>query len=57
MAVYFDHKAHAPYPGQNTDIHWHPTLPILAVASYADSTGGSVNLYKDEVSLVIYNIS
>ena len=57
MAVYFDHKAHAPYPGQNTDIHWHPTLPILAVASYADSTGGSVNLYKDEVSLVIYHLS
>ncbi|KAK2190875.1 hypothetical protein NP493_66g06033 [Ridgeia piscesae] len=48
MAVYFDHRAQAPHPGQNTDIQWHTTAPLLAVASQSSSTGGSVNLYREE---------
>jgi len=51
MAVYFDHRAQAPHPGQNTDIQWHTTAPLLAVASQSSSTGGSVNLYREEVKI------
>ena len=54
MAVYMDHKAHAPYPGQMTDIQWHKTSPILAVASQQESGVGMVNFYLEEVIIWAY---
>ena len=49
MAVYFDHRTQAPNSGHNTDIQWHKNFAVLAVASYSETTGGSVNLYLEEV--------
>ena len=51
MAVYFDYKVKSPVVGHNTDIQWHKSSPLLAVASYVESTGqGQVNLFMEEVS-------
>ena len=50
MAVYFDHKIQAPSVAIQTDIAWHHTYPLLAVASKNEpDVGGSVNFYLDEV--------
>ncbi|XP_061563720.1 intraflagellar transport protein 140 homolog [Cololabis saira] len=49
MAVYFDHRIEAPessdVPSQLT---WHSTIPILAVASIRPGTGGNVDLYLQQ---------
>ena len=52
MAVYFDYKVKSPVSGHNTDIQWHKTAPILAVASFVETTSqGQVNLFLDEVHM------
>jgi hypothetical protein len=54
MAVFFDHKVQSPISGHNTDIQWHKTAPILAVASYQEASGtGYVNLFFEEVRFYI----
>ena len=58
MAVYFDHKIQAPNVGIQTDIAWHSSYPLLAVASKNErGVGGSVNLYLDEVGLLPSKLS
>jgi len=51
MAVYFDHRVEAPdssnVPSQVT---WHSSLPVLAVASISPTTRGHVDLYLQQVS-------
>ena len=49
MAVYFDHRAQAPYPGQNTDLQWHKSYAVLSVATFSEASGGSVIQYQEEV--------
>lgn len=50
MAVYFDHKIKSPVHGQITDIQWHKTAPLLAVACITETTSsGAVNLFMEEV--------
>ena len=51
MAVYFDHKIEGIPGATYTHIQWHKVHQIVAVASYGDSVGGSVNLYVNEVSI------
>ncbi len=49
MAVYFDNRIQSSTTS-NTDLLWHSTYALLAVASKNSSdTGGSVNFYLDEV--------
>ncbi|ELT94193.1 hypothetical protein CAPTEDRAFT_114177 [Capitella teleta] len=48
MAVYFDHRCQAPFPGQNTDLQWHRTHPILAVASFSEANGANITCYGEE---------
>lgn len=49
MAVYFDHRVEAPdssnVPSQVT---WHSSLPVLAVASISPTTRGHVDLYLQQ---------
>ena len=55
MAVFFDHKVKSPVQGQFTDIQWHKTAPLLAVACLAEPAGnGVVNLFMEEVSVHFY---
>lgn len=49
MAVYFDHRLDTDRSGINIDTQWYDGSPILAVNTYSDDTGGSVNLFLDEV--------
>ena len=49
MAVYFDHRLDTERSGINTDVSWFSGNPLLAVTSYSDETGGSVNLFLEEV--------
>lgn len=49
MAVYFDHRLDTDRSGINIDTQWYEGSPILAVNTYSDDTGGSVNLFLDEV--------
>ena len=55
MAVYFDHKIQNPSGtgGAYTELQWHNIHKLLAVGSYIDHAGGSVNIYMDEVSIRI----
>lgn len=52
MAVYFDHRLDTERSGINTDVSWYSGNPLLAVTSYSDETGGSVNLFLEEVSYI-----
>ena len=52
MAVYFDHRLDTERSGINTDESWFSGAPLLAVTSYSDESGGSVNLFLDEVGFV-----
>ena len=50
MAVYFDHRIQSPAVAIQTDIAWHSSYPLLAVASKSEpDVGGSVDFYLDEV--------
>lgn len=49
MAVYFDHRLSTDRAGINTDVNWYSGAPVLAVTSFSDDSGGSVNLFLDEV--------
>lgn len=50
MAVYFDHRLDSAGPsGINTDISWYcGGAALLAVSSYIEGTGGTVNIFNEE---------
>lgn len=60
--MYFDHRVEAPdSSGAALLISWHPSMCVLAVGSVNASTGGSVDLYLQQVrddsvhlSLLVY---
>ena len=50
MAVYFDNRIQSSSVTANTDLLWHSSYALLAVASEnAAGVGGSVNFFLDEV--------
>lgn len=53
MSLYFDHPVQtAKNSGLiHSIIQWHPRHPILAVASYHDTTGGELNFFFEEVTI------
>lgn len=57
MAVYFDHRIEAPdSSGEAVLIAWHSSLCVLAVGSVNASTGGSVDLYLQQVTRHFYSL-
>ena len=50
MAVFFDHRVQSPQGLQITEIVWHKTHSVLAVAGFNQSTGGVVSVFQEEVS-------
>lgn len=52
MAVYFDHRLDSAGPsGINTDVSWYSGgAALVAVASYNEDTGGTLNIFSEEVS-------
>ncbi|GFW92353.1 intraflagellar transport protein 140 homolog [Trichonephila clavipes] len=53
MALYIDKKIDDPNGGpQKTLLIWHKCFPLMACASYDDSSGGLVSIYKDDSSVV-----
>ncbi|KAJ8319460.1 hypothetical protein KUTeg_004551 [Tegillarca granosa] len=53
MAVYFDHRLSTDRAGINTDVNWYSGAPVLAVTSFSDDSGGSVNLFLDEAGVLM----
>ena len=49
MAIFFDNRVQAPYPGLNRDLQWHRTHGLLAVASFSQTTGANVTVFQEEV--------
>lgn len=50
MAVYFDNRIQTSSVTANTDLLWHSSYALLAVASEnSTGVGGSVNFFLDEV--------
>ena len=54
MSVFFDHRAGTNTNSVHTDIQWHPTFALLAVATKIDDADneaqGAVSLFFDEVT-------
>ena len=52
--MFFDHRAGTNTSSVHTDIQWHPTFALLAVATKIDDADneaqGAVSLFFDEVS-------
>lgn len=50
MAVYFDHRIDAPESSAVPNhLCWHSAVPVLAVTSNRAASGGTVDLYLQQV--------
>lgn len=51
MAVYFDHRIDAPEGSEvPSQLTWHSSLSVLAVASSSSTNGGNVDIYLQQVN-------
>jgi len=53
MAIFFDNRVQAPFPGSSHDCQWHKTHGLLAVASHNPTTGAAVTVYQEEVQFEV----